>query len=162
MNVLLLSMPDSFEHMPELVIRMPNGALTSLAGNIDPHHKVSVADLILAQRHVRETVERLVRETEPDVVGLSVMTFQRRTAMRIIELIRSLRPATRIVVGGYDRASRRTPTRAMRISNSLYEEKARSRFVSCCGPSKTTPVMLAFQASATELARDFNKTPTVR
>ena len=32
MNVLLLSMPDSFEHMPALGIRMPNGALTSLAG----------------------------------------------------------------------------------------------------------------------------------
>src|SRR4249920_958883 len=102
MNVLLLSMPDSFEHMPELVIRMPNGALTSIAGNIDPHHKVAVADLILVQRHVRDTVERLVRETDPDVVGLSVMTFQRGTAMRIIQLIRSLRPATRIVVGGYD------------------------------------------------------------
>ena len=102
MNVLLLSMPDSFEHMPELVIRMPNGALTSLAGNVDPHHKTAVADLILVQRRVRETVEQLVREQEPDVVGLSVMTFQRRTAMRIIELIRSLRPGIRIVVGGYD------------------------------------------------------------
>ncbi len=27
MNVLLLSMPDSFEHMPALAIRMPNGGL---------------------------------------------------------------------------------------------------------------------------------------
>jgi anaerobic magnesium-protoporphyrin IX monomethyl ester cyclase len=35
MNVLLLSMPDSFEHMPPVGIRMPNGALTSLAGNVD-------------------------------------------------------------------------------------------------------------------------------
>ena len=102
MNVLLLSMPDSFEHMPELVIRMPNGALTSLAGNIDPHHKIAVCDLILVQRRVRETVERLVRELNPDVVGLSVMTFQRGTALRIIELIRTVRPLTRIVVGGYD------------------------------------------------------------
>ncbi|HET9130827.1 MAG TPA: radical SAM protein, partial [Terriglobia bacterium] len=102
MNVLLLSMPDSFEHMPAFVVRMPNGALTSLAGNIDPHHKVAVADLILVQRQVRETVERLVQETNPDVVGLSVMTFQRGTAMRIIQLIRSLRPNVRFVVGGYD------------------------------------------------------------
>jgi anaerobic magnesium-protoporphyrin IX monomethyl ester cyclase len=102
MNVLLLSMPDSFEHMPELVIRMPNGALTSLAGNVDPHHKTAVADLILVQRRVRETIERLVLEFAPDVVGLSVMTFQRRTAMRAIELIRTLRPGVRIVVGGYD------------------------------------------------------------
>src|SRR5262245_39931907 len=102
MNVLLLSMPDSFEHMPSVVIRMPNGALTSLAGNVDPHHKVSVADLILVQQQVRETVERLVRELSPDVVGLSVMTFQRKTAQKIIDLVRQLKPNVRVAVGGYD------------------------------------------------------------
>src|SRR4029453_13513486 len=102
MNVLLLSMPDSFEHMPEIVIRKPNGALSSLAGNIDPHHKVAIADLILVQRTVRQTIERLVREFPPDVVGLAVMTFQRHTAMRVIEFIRTLRPGIRVVVGGYD------------------------------------------------------------
>jgi anaerobic magnesium-protoporphyrin IX monomethyl ester cyclase len=102
MNVLLLSMPDSFEHMPPVAIRMPNGALTSLAGNVDPHHRVAVADLILAHREVRETVTRLVRELNPEVVGLSIMTFQRRTAGRIIDLVRALRPGVKIVVGGYD------------------------------------------------------------
>ena len=102
MKLLLLSMPDSFEHMPTVGIRMPNGALTSLAGNVDPHHKVAVADLILVQRRVRETVEKLVREVQPDLVGLSIMTFQRKTAMKIVELVRSLRPSARIVVGGYD------------------------------------------------------------
>jgi radical SAM superfamily enzyme YgiQ (UPF0313 family) len=102
MNILLLSMPDSFEHMPSVAIRMPNGALASLAGNVDPHHRVAIADLILVQQRVRETVERLVREIEPDVVGLSVMTFQRHTALRIVELVRRLRPAARLVVGGYD------------------------------------------------------------
>src|SRR4029077_21286952 len=95
-------MPDSFEHMPSLAIRMPNGALASLAGNLDAHHRVAVADLILARSRVRETVQRLVRELEPDVVGLSVMTFQRRTALRLIALLRALRPQMRIVVGGYD------------------------------------------------------------
>ena len=102
MNILLFSMPDSFEHMPSLVVRMPNGALTSLAGNLDPHHNVAVADLILVQQSVRETVERLVCQFKPDVVGLSVMTFQRKTAKKLIGLVRSLVPAARIVVGGYD------------------------------------------------------------
>ena len=102
MNILLFSMPDSFEHMPSVAIRMPNGALASLAGNVDPHHRVAVADLILVQRRVRETIERLVREIEPDLVGLSVMTFQRHTALRIIQLVRRLRPVARVVVGGYD------------------------------------------------------------
>jgi anaerobic magnesium-protoporphyrin IX monomethyl ester cyclase len=102
MNVLLLSMPDSFEHMAPIAIRMPNGALTSLAGNLDPHHRVAVADLILAHDCVLPTVERLLQEHAPDVVGLSVMTFQRRTAMRLIGHIRQRIPAVRVVVGGYD------------------------------------------------------------
>src|SRR6185312_3155739 len=102
MNVLLLSMPDSFEHMPPMAIRIPNGALASLAGNVDPHHRVAIADLILVQSSVRSTVERLVAELQPDVVGLSVMTFQRATAQHIAQLIRTLRPSTRVVVGGYD------------------------------------------------------------
>ena len=102
MNILLLSMPDSFEHMPPVAIRMPNGALTSLAGNIDPHHRVAVADLILVQRRVREILERLVGDIQPDLVGLSVMTFQRATALRIVELVRALKPGVTVVVGGYD------------------------------------------------------------
>src|SRR5262245_28894278 len=102
MNVLLLSMPDSFEHMPPVAVRMPNGALASLAGNVDAHHRVSIADLILVQSSVRSTVEGLVRDLEPDVVGLSVMTFQRTTALALASFVRALRPAARIVAGGYD------------------------------------------------------------
>jgi anaerobic magnesium-protoporphyrin IX monomethyl ester cyclase len=102
MKVLLLSMPDSFEHMPTVAVRMPNGALTSLAGNLDPHHEVAVADLILVQDRVRHAVTELMRTRDPDVLGLSVMTFQRRTAGRIVELARALKPGIKIVVGGYD------------------------------------------------------------
>jgi anaerobic magnesium-protoporphyrin IX monomethyl ester cyclase len=102
MNVLLLSMPDYFEHMAPVAVRMPNGALTSLAGNVDAHHQVAVADVILSHRLVRNTVTRLVREFDPDVVGLSVMTFQRQTAGRVISLVRALKPGVKVVVGGYD------------------------------------------------------------
>ena len=102
MNILLLSMPDSFEHMASITTRMPNGALTSLAGNVDPHHRVAVADLILVQDRVRAAVDALIDTHDPDVVGLSVMTFQRRTALRLITHIRRRRPHVRVVVGGYD------------------------------------------------------------
>ena len=78
MNVLLLSMPDSFEHMPPVAIRMPNGALASLAGNVDPHHRVAIADLILVQSSRRgRPSSGWSASSQPDVVGLSVMTFQR-------------------------------------------------------------------------------------
>ena len=102
MRVLLLSMPDSFEHTPSLTMRMPNGALASLAGNADPHHRVAVADLILVQRDVSRTLERLMREVDPDLVGLSVMTFQRPTALRIARVLRRMKPEVRVVAGGYD------------------------------------------------------------
>ena len=102
MRVLLLSMPDSFEHTPALTMRMPNGALASLAGNAGPGHRVAVADLILAQHAVLTTVERLMRDHDPDVVGLSVMTFQRRTALRLARIIRRIKPSAAIVAGGYD------------------------------------------------------------
>jgi radical SAM superfamily enzyme YgiQ (UPF0313 family) len=102
MNVLLFSMPDSFEHTATVTMRMPNGALASLAGNVDPHHRVAIADLILVPTRVRETVQRLVGDINPDVVGLSIMTFQRATARKIIGLVRRLKPAVTIVVGGYD------------------------------------------------------------
>lgn len=102
MRILLLSMPDSFEHTPALAMRMPNGALGSLAGNIDPHHEVAIADLILVQDRVAPTIERLVRDLDPEVVGLSIMTFQRRTALRIVKLLRSLKPTITVVCGGYD------------------------------------------------------------
>ena len=81
MNILLLSMPDSFEHMPPVAIRMPNGALGSLAGNVDPHHRVAVADLILVQGASATTVERLVREHAPDVVGPVGHDVPARTAL---------------------------------------------------------------------------------
>ena len=82
MRVLLLSMPDSFEHTPALAIRMPNGALASLAGNVDPHHQVSIADLVLVQTSVRRTIERLIRDLQPDArrpVGHDVPAQHRAT-----------------------------------------------------------------------------------
>ena len=102
MQILLLSMPDSSEHTPTIAIRMPNGALASLAGNIDSHHQVAIADLVLVQSSVQATVVRLVEQFQPRLVGLSVMTFQRGTARRIISLIRAMKPDVLVAVGGYD------------------------------------------------------------
>jgi hypothetical protein len=60
MNILLLD--ARFLRAFTVAIRMPNGALTSLAGNID-HHKVAAVDLILCQRV--ETVTQLAPTTNP-------------------------------------------------------------------------------------------------
>ena len=103
MNILLLSMPDSFEHTAPVTMRMPNGALASLAGNVDAHHRVAIADLILVQRRVRETVERLMREhrsrrgraVDHDVPARHGAEDRARWSA-------TLKPRCAIVVGGYD------------------------------------------------------------
>jgi anaerobic magnesium-protoporphyrin IX monomethyl ester cyclase len=153
MNVLLLSMPDSFEHMPAVAIRMPNGALASLAGNIDPHHRVAIADLILVQSSVRETVERLVRERTPDLVGLSVMTFQRATALAIAHLVRAIRPSARVVVGGYDPS----------LAPQAYEPSADIDFI-VRGEGELTlrELVRALENGAREAARTASGFPTER
>jgi radical SAM superfamily enzyme YgiQ (UPF0313 family) len=83
-------------------MRMPNAALASLAGNVDGHHEVAIADLICAQDDVVGTVKRLVADIRPELIGLSIMTFQRATALGLIRIIRALQPGVPIVVGGYD------------------------------------------------------------
>ena len=39
MNVLLLSMPDSFEHMPAVAIRMPNGLVVAAIVGVHPFRR---------------------------------------------------------------------------------------------------------------------------
>src|SRR3954470_6940427 len=55
-------MPDSFEHNTLTVaVRMPNGALASLARSLDPHHRVAIADLVPCRHqyaHARTTRAR--------------------------------------------------------------------------------------------------------
>jgi radical SAM superfamily enzyme YgiQ (UPF0313 family) len=51
---------------------------------VDAHHDVAVADLVLVQHAVPQTVRKLV------------------TAYKVIALVRALRPEAWIVVGGYD------------------------------------------------------------
>jgi hypothetical protein len=54
-------------------------------------------------------VERLLAEQEPEIIGLSIMTFQRKTAKGIIDLVRMGAPA---------RAKASTMTRLIRPRSS--------------------------------------------
>ncbi len=99
MRVLLLAMPDvasSFDR----VMRLPNLGLVSLAANIEGAD-VRVLDLVLHPRAVGRAVRRALVEFEPDLVGLSAMTFQYDTAKQVAGIVREERPEARIVLGGY-------------------------------------------------------------
>jgi radical SAM superfamily enzyme YgiQ (UPF0313 family) len=99
MRVLLVSMPDTADII-DYVARLPNLAVVSLAGNI-PGHDVRVLDLVLYKPGIRKVLEEVLNDFRPDVVGLSGMTFQFGTLLRVARFIRSLDASIKLVAGGY-------------------------------------------------------------
>lgn len=102
MKTVLISMPDvAAVIMHEAAFHMPNLGIASLAGNIDSDHEVYLIDLIRKRGSVRKYLSRTLTRINPEVVGLSSMTWQFPTCMKLIRLIKSLLPQCKIVIGGY-------------------------------------------------------------
>jgi anaerobic magnesium-protoporphyrin IX monomethyl ester cyclase len=99
MRVLLISMPDTADVI-DYVARLPNLAVVSLAGNL-PGHEVKVLDLVLYKPHIRKVLEETLSEFRPQVVGLSAMTFQFGTLLRIASFVRGWDQDLKLVAGGY-------------------------------------------------------------
>ena len=100
MKALLLSMPDIYPHWDPLHIKGPNLGLASIAGNC-PEHKVYVGDLILKRNNVTNAIEKAIKQYSPNVIGLSAMTFQFPTLIKIAKFIKETKSSIFIVVGGY-------------------------------------------------------------
>lgn len=102
MRILLVSMPDVAPViMHESAFHMPNLGLAGLAANLDHHHDVRIVDLIRKRRHVRRYLDGVLVRFQPQVVGLSAMTWQYATCEKLINLIRQRLPEVHIVLGGY-------------------------------------------------------------
>ncbi len=102
MKIVLISMPDVTPIIVhESALHIPNLGIACVAGNIDPEHDVYVIDLIRKRRKVRKYLTRTLTKIRPDVVGLSAMTWQFDTCVKIARLVRRLLPEVKIVLGGY-------------------------------------------------------------
>lgn len=101
MNILLLSMPDCAPYFDVKWYRTPSLAMASLAGNIDTHHNVYIADLILKRDNIKDIVPELIHTYKPDVIGLSAMSFQFETAKQIAALIKTTNNHVKTILGGY-------------------------------------------------------------
>jgi len=99
MKILLLAMPDTVDFFDNSVC-IPNLALVSLAGNL-PGHEVKVLDLVLDRPHIRRTLEEVLAGFRPQLVGLSAMTFQYDTLLRVARVVRRFDPGIKIAAGGY-------------------------------------------------------------
>ncbi|HQU30525.1 MAG: B12-binding domain-containing radical SAM protein [Planctomycetia bacterium] len=101
MRILLCSMPDTVPQFSAKTWRAPNLAISSLAGNIQPHHDVALADLVLKRNNLLPSLKKAIEDYQPDIIGLSAMTFQFDTARRIAMFIKSLWKDIKIAIGGY-------------------------------------------------------------
>ena len=99
MRILLVAMPDTAEVLSCSTF-MPNLGLTSLAGQL-AGHEVRVLDLVAVRPKVRRPLLDQLRTFKPELVGLSAMTFQFDTLLRIARFIRETDPSIRLAAGGY-------------------------------------------------------------
>ncbi|MBE7444695.1 MAG: hypothetical protein HS132_05395 [Planctomycetia bacterium] len=76
MKILLYSMPDTVPQFSAKTWRAPNLAISSISGNIQPHHEVSLADLVLKRKTLLTSIKETIEGYHPVVIGLSAMTFQ--------------------------------------------------------------------------------------
>jgi anaerobic magnesium-protoporphyrin IX monomethyl ester cyclase len=100
MKVLMVAMPDNASCFDQ-VMKMPNLGLCSLAGSLPQDVDVKIIDLNLKNQHVGATVAKLVKDFEPDLVGLSSMSFQYSTARRLARVVKQTQPKTKVALGGY-------------------------------------------------------------
>jgi anaerobic magnesium-protoporphyrin IX monomethyl ester cyclase len=99
MRILLIAMPDTADYIDH-IIRIPNLALASLAGNL-PGHDVRVLDLVACKPRLRKIITETLNSFRPQVVGLSAMSFQFATLLRVARFIRSLDARIALIAGGY-------------------------------------------------------------
>jgi len=102
MKIVLLSMPDVAPViMHESAFHMPNLGIASIGANVDEKHEVTIIDLIRKRRNVRRYLTRVLRKINPDLVGLSAMTWQYATCAKLMKLIKTLLPGVKVALGGY-------------------------------------------------------------
>ena len=102
MKVILISMPDVVPIIiHETAFHLPNHGIASIGGNIDADHEVYLIDLIRKRRSIKKYLTSVMARLKPDLVGLSAMTWQYDTCIKIAHLLKVLRPEVKIVIGGY-------------------------------------------------------------
>ncbi len=99
MRVLLIAMPDTVSAL-DAVMQVPNLGLCSIAGNLEGH-TVRIVDLVFQNRNISRFIEGILKDFQPEIVGLSAMSYQFTSACRISQICREVQPDVKIVLGGY-------------------------------------------------------------
>jgi anaerobic magnesium-protoporphyrin IX monomethyl ester cyclase len=99
MRILLIAMPDTISAL-DAVMRIPNLGLCSLAGNLEGH-TIKVLDLVFHPHRIRHYLESVLQDFQPQIVGLSAMSYQYASACRVSRICREILPEVKVALGGY-------------------------------------------------------------
>ena len=99
MKILLLAMPDAANNFHR-IIKVPNLGLCSIAAHLK-QHEVKIVDLVLVHRNIRSWLQDFLTDFQPEVVGISSMSFQYDSAVTVMSICRQYAPRAKLVLGGY-------------------------------------------------------------
>lgn len=99
MKILLLAMPDAANNFHR-IIKVPNLGLCAIAAHLG-EHEVRVVDLVLVHKNIRVWLKTFLLEFQPDLIGISSMSFQYRSALTVMSICREFASQAKIVLGGY-------------------------------------------------------------
>ena len=99
MKILLIAMPDTVSAL-DAVMKIPNLGICSLAGNLEGHTVKSV-DLVFHNHNIRHYLEDIIDDFQPEMIGLSAMSYQYASARKVSGICRSILPQAKIALGGY-------------------------------------------------------------
>ena len=101
MRAILFAMPDMISGF-DLVARLPNLGIVSIAGNVDESLcQVKVCDLAVVKGNSEAYIKHLITYYKPHLIGLSCMTFQHTSALALAKLAKSVDKDLLVVLGGY-------------------------------------------------------------
>ena len=101
MRIALIAMPELSPWIRGEGWHIPNLALTLMAANTPGDHDIRIFDLNRRRGNVRKAVERIFDRFQPDVIGMSSMTFMYESARAIAWMARKRNPRIVTVLGGY-------------------------------------------------------------
>ncbi len=99
MKILLLAMPDAANNFHR-IIKVPNLGLCSIAAQLGSH-EVRIVDLVLVHKNIRSWLQAFLGEFRPELIGISSMSFQYDSTLKVMAICRANAPGAKIVLGGY-------------------------------------------------------------
>jgi anaerobic magnesium-protoporphyrin IX monomethyl ester cyclase len=99
MRILLIGMPDTISGL-DVVMKIPNLGLCSIAAGLEGH-ETKILDLVFHNHGIRRYLDGILSDFQPELVGLTAMSYQYDSACRVARICRTVLPQARIALGGY-------------------------------------------------------------